>query len=883
MVVQLGLLVLSVGLSLAAAYLLAPKGEKSIARDDKPTTLVKRGAFVPYVIGRRRIGALFAWAGDRFVRNERVGSGGKGVGGGKSQKQPIYYESAWHLLCVGPAFKLHKVYLDGAVIFDGPIDSQSHPSGSTIDLGKQGSFQIYWGQYNQASNTYLGAGTRVGITSRWPFLCYIVWRDKRLGPQAHWPLIDYEIETRIMDVTRTASGSPWIEATRTLYGSTFAITEVTNGVPGTARLRIDGRHTDVFFAGGYLKIAGNVASANGDYRIHSVTHIPGVLVLDPEFTDIFLDNTLTGATVSGTVEPYVIGDDDGINPAHAAGYLLFGRYPGGLEFDPADFDLQSLDDLAAICASEKIPVAVIAQEGEKASAILASLMQDVGFAIPWDPTKGKYIFRAIRKEASATAIDQDVLLPPLPEIEINHAERPVDKMIFAFPDRSRNFRDMTLTVDDDGQQDLLNEQRPREIQMPNVISFSVANRVAERRFQEELAAGSVIKFTMNRASRLLIPGHVISVPGYSGSYRVERTEIDPLSGKVVVHALEDLFGAAVSAFAAAPGGGAPPPTAEPLRDLAFTFTEVPSHISPGVQQIAVPRVRATDRIVGADIWLSRDGTTYSHVDEDTTIYTGGTLNAELNAATFTLVTTGPVITALGPDITTALDLSGDVASWRGGRQLAIIDEEIFYVQKLTSLGGSQYRLDGLIRARFDTPKVTHAAGAKVFILTNEALLIEDILLVPNAALYVKPQPKTSASLPLSMCPAATKTLIGKGVAPMRMENLRTANASNHFNTGQDIPIKWTYRSVNTPRTGAGLQLSGSPVGTSSPEGVFTIRFKDMSDVVKREVTVSTPSYTYTNGLMVSDFGSEPSSLKVNVENVNSGLKSPAMEITVVKI
>src|SRR5262245_42699119 len=173
-------------ISLAASYYLSrPKGEKSIARDDKPTTLASRGAFLPYLLGRRRVGAIVCWAGSRFTAKESLGSGGKGSSK-KKQTQIIYFESAMHALCVGPVFKLHRIWLDGAEGFNRTIDAISHPSGSTIDLGSQGSFQIYWGHHNQPTNTYLGDAGRIGITSSWPFVCYILWRDKRLGTVPRW-------------------------------------------------------------------------------------------------------------------------------------------------------------------------------------------------------------------------------------------------------------------------------------------------------------------------------------------------------------------------------------------------------------------------------------------------------------------------------------------------------------------------------------------------------------------------------------------------------------------------------------------------------------------------------------------------------------------------
>ena len=894
MVQILVLLVISIGLALAA-YALRPRTPgTNFTRDDKPTTLAIRGAYSPYLIGRRRVGAVFGWAGNRNIVPESLGSGGKGGGGGSSATQDIYYEDGWHQLCPGPAYRLHKIWMDGAVIFTGPIDRNSHPSGSTIDIGKEGAFQIYWGEIDQPVNTYLGDSSRVGISSRWPHMCYVLWRQKRLGAQARWALIDYDIEVRIVAGGETVSGSPWIESTRALSEDDFDIDSFTAGAPGTAKIRIAGNHQAEFVVGGFLKIADNsTAAVNRDFGIRSVVYVPRQPIYDdvdfwgypihvltgydPDHTDVYLSYAVAAASNDGTATPYISNEDDGVNPAHAVSRLLFEPWPHGMDLDPDDFDLTTLDDLAQLCIDENIPVSVFCQDGETAVNLLGTIMQDVGFGISWDVNRGQYVFRAARKELSSNValVTKDMLLPPNPEINITHGVRPVDKMVFTFSDRETNFRDNTITVDDDTQADFLGQQRPQKIGIPSAISFEVANRISERRFQEGLGGGSTMRFTMSREARALVPGQVISVEGYPGAYRIERTEIDPTSGKVVVEAFGDVYGAEVSAFELEPGVGPNPSVSIPEPDLAAAVFEVPSHVSPGVQQLIVARIRANMQTKGADIYISRDDSTYSHMGEDKSPYTGGTLTAEFAAGSKYNLAQGPTIQALGPDIANVLDLSGDEISWRAGRQFALIDREIFYLQKVTALGGGLYRLDGLLRARFDTTQETHAADAPVFIFKNDVFRVEDILLAPRVTLFTKPSPKATASIPLSQIPPIETFLIGKGIAPMDIPTLRAGGreGSNAWTTGADVTIKWSYRSTKTPRTGAGLQGAGSPCGRSDPEGTFVLTIMTVGEVVKRTVTLTENKYVYDNADLVADFGSEPAAFLAEVVNVNAGFSS----------
>lgn len=185
-------LIVSFGLLLLSRLLIKPPKDASGGLgEDKPTTLATRGEYLPLVFGKRRIGYIFGWAGDRRVKKE--GGGGKGGGGGGSGTK-VWYESGWHQLGIGPGAKLYAIYANGESIWEGPIDAATSPSGTTIDAGAEGSFTIYWGETTQPINTFLGSSSRMGISSRWPSMCYVLWQNKRLGSSPTWPQIEYVIE-----------------------------------------------------------------------------------------------------------------------------------------------------------------------------------------------------------------------------------------------------------------------------------------------------------------------------------------------------------------------------------------------------------------------------------------------------------------------------------------------------------------------------------------------------------------------------------------------------------------------------------------------------------------------------------------------------------------
>jgi hypothetical protein len=298
----------------------------------------------------------------------------------------------------------------------------------------------------------------------------------------------------------------------------------------------------------------------------------------------------------------------------------------------------------------------------------------------------------------------------------------------------------------------------------------------------------------------------------------------------------------------------------------------------------VPRIRANGNISFASIHFSEDNSTYTLKGNDTNVQTGGTLDSDLDADGPSYLTQGPVFTELGPDNSAAADYSADLTSWGLGRQLAVIvssaGTEICIVQKTTIVSGTQRRLDGLMRARYDTRKLSHPAGAVVFIVDPDAITeFTDGLLVPEGDLWVKSQPGTSGGqVSLDSVPPFGNEVYGKGQVPIAPDYVHVRapfRNSPCFQTGDDIEVAWAI-STGTKQTGCGGQNSGQVTGTPVVPGSVQIEFLTTGDVVMGTYSVdgATDGYTYTNAQLVADFGSEPSSFKVRVTHVANGYSSP---------
>lgn len=880
---------------IAISALLLKQDDKNQIKDDNPTTLTTRGSYIPLVIGRSRLGAVFMWAGLRFSRKEKI-SGGKKGGLTEDPEQTIYYESAMHGLCIGPAFKLHRVTVRGRAIFVGPIDRISHPSGSTVDCGREGSFRIYWGEDGQPVDSTIQTGT--GLASTWPFLCYVVWNSRRLGTSPNWIPIDYEIEVRPYDPT-IASATPYVR-TKTLSGTSYSITGISTGSGvGTDYLDVTTDPDNAYEIaiqyrpGNYMQIQSHDFLPDGDYPIHDV------VVQSSTVMRVYPNTPINGGTATGTAESYVNGPEEGVNPVFALEQILFETFPHGINAIPrrtTDFSQQSLEYVASQIEAENLYGRIVVRDGDSAANAIGTLMQELGAVFHlWED--GKYRIVLVRQETAVTAtLGESALLPPEPEVESIIGDRPVTQVIYLFVDKARNFRDSTVDITDDGQVDQSGRRRPNTVRLYVPITFSVAVKIAERRSQEELAGGTRYKFYATREARRLRAGDVVSVSGIEENVRIISVKLDTETSRVEIEGMTDVFDVAVTDFTNEDGGQGEIDQDPVLPNNASSLQEVPTQLLSGlkVQRLFMVFLRATASTGRQYIHISSDGTSYALKTTDRNVITGGTLaenvpadwynDDEASGGRFWFMEYGPQFTVLGDDIAEAANYDADRTSWLQGQQIAIIGTEIWYCRSVEQVSGTTYRMRGAIRARYDSDREAHVIGDPVYIFPRDSVeTVTDDGNYPGVTMYGKAQPAAADTLPLSDVTAVTRVIAGKGLVPMKPGPPRVStNLSKSFDTGGDISLVWTYRS-SEPLTGAGFVPAGEPYGDADIQGTFTLIFRTTGDVEQDRVEgITTNTYTYTNAALVAAFTSEPSSFKVAVLNKVGSYESAESEITITR-
>jgi len=696
------LFAIGVGLSILAGLLLRPKAGKNDLGEDAPTTLATRGSFVPLLIGKRKIGHVFGWAGFRRSVQRSVGGGKKGGGG----SQTVWFESGWHMLCAGPATGLYEIRANNKVIWSGVLTSDTSPPGTTVTIASVGTFSIYWGELNQPPHEQLVQGT--GIRSGWPGLCYIYWHNYELGGSPTWPTLEYVVKALCLEQTLEDSA-------------------------------------------------------------------------------VELDD----------------GTSAGFNPAHLAFVLLRGGFPYGAGLALDDIDEASIEAFGTTMESEHIPMHLLGEQGIAASELMQSILKDAGAFLSQHDTR--LLIEAMRPPSDLTPfLIDDVITPPDAERQVWRGRKTTNRLIFSFPNETENYRTFDIQSQDAADLEERNASASEDIEIGFVTHPLVAKQVANRREQENLSQTIAVRFDVLRGAALLRAGKVFRHS--FGQMRVLSARPIHDSPHVEIEAIVDVYSVpSIDDLQDTPLASA---TFGVENDLSFTFFQTPEEDASGIVSILVFRIAAHSQIATGSIYGSVDGgTNFRFLDTQTQSATGGQIESAISASTDDIITTGPIFedaNGLLDDV--ALDLTGDTEGWKGGTQVALVNDEVFYVQSVsvqsetawaastakvladhvipsTSNGfryecttagttgtvepiwprkvgdtvedgaavwtcrGRRYQLNNMIRARKGTTAVAHAINDWVYLIPSESLNpITDPIVAAGNTLCVKSVPETTSQI-----------------------------------------------------------------------------------------------------------------------------------------
>lgn len=860
----------SVALWVGARLLYPKKRQQASGFDTVKTALTARGSRLSLQIGSDRIkDPILNWIGDREVRQESVGGrGGKGGGAARgSQTQAVYYESASVLLRVGPGFRLNRIIVAGEVLWTGPIDRYSTPSGSTISTAR-GSFVIYWGELDGPIDTVLADPSRLGIASCWPFMFRIRWVSFKLGSSATWPDIHYEAD---------------------IYG-------------------------------------GTALSRSSQFLNET----------DPAFAD------------------------SGPNPAHMAFQLVTADWPHGAGLTGV-LDQNSLETCGTLAEAEHTPARFVSGSGDSVGEGLSRLMQDFGWMLVQDGPV--LLFRPIREASYYPSFSDDDIISPAPSISTSQGLSGINRSVYLYEDRTLAYTQKDISFTDDADFEF-RAVKENDVTLASIIDKVTATKMAKRLFLQSTSDVSQIEVTLGMTARSLIPGSAFSLTSY-GNLRVTsvRKRID--SGSLVVNATTDSFSTADSGYLGL-GSDSGSGFGIPVPDLAFSVYELPHAYVGDTIALGVVRIRGSRSSGSSQVWTSLDGATYFTPGQQRSYAFGGPLRDSMSEFTDPIVDTGPIFSSLNTDISDALDLSGDTTAWLSGRQMALIGDELFFVKKITPVGGNDYRLDGLIRACLGTLPSRHQVGETVYVFSQNVVQpLTDPSFTVGSTVRVKSVPD---GIDIDSVASDSETIDGLARAPYPVRNLgairrmggeyssvvsafgvtirvsgdwsrkykagmwiqvakdygathkefyqitavsyaagatdlTTSSTITHthesvdrvyvancgcmsYSQTIDTVLSWTFSNRFSDGQAAGEQGYGVPISNRDPvsEGSFVLQVLSALGGVIREVSIDSdyPSFRYTQAMISLDFGTAPESIQFRVKNVLGAYSSPWTQVRLTK-
>lgn len=752
-------LAITLAASVALSFILRKKPQGDVRIDDTPSTLTVRGSWTNVVIGVRLVAPVFAWRGDRIIRQESQG-GGKGGGGGGGSVS-VYYETGVHILATGPVRRLLRIEDNGEVIFDRVITSIDTPSGTELQTSKGDRFVIYWGEEDQPINTFLGHADRLGVASRWPFFCYVVWIEKRLGEYSgRWGQTQYVID---------------------------------GGGVGT--------------------------------------------LLNRSSSEMAVWNQQA--------------QDSGPNPAHVAYRVMTGTDFHGGGIDPSNIDTDSFEGLGAMLQREHSPCSVIAKDGVTVADVLADLSDEHGFML--SQVGDKLVAMPVREQSAVPTFDEGHLVDDPPTIVTLQTRGRPSRIAYLVPDRTQRFKPVDpLVVVNDAMARRTEGQVTSTRELQTVVDVATGVRVSRRLASQALVSTSVSRFKLNRDARALVPGQPFSIDGY-GRFLCTAISISTDSPTVQVTCVPDQFN---NQIVYDPGiqNVLPIPEA-PVPDLYVRVIEMPRRYGGDEVTLGVLRIRGNQVTGASTVWVSGDGVTFQQVSSQPRYAVGGLLRRSIAYDAGTNILEGdaaPLFYPANVDVAgAAQDLTSDLSGWLSGRQVALVDDELFFVRSV-EVDGVNFRLDGAIRAKFGSLRAAHLPGTPLFLFRFEDIsVIRTPLAVPGATVWVKVQPQGVA---LDSVRAVRIRVVGFARAPLPPANL----GKSWYTPGTTCALTWSPRVQDGRGRAAGEQAYGQPVAGTNVTGIggdylVVVRTADFSRIVN-QFTVTSPAFNYTLSQRTADHG-----------------------------
>jgi len=581
----------------------------------------------------------------------------------------------------------------------------------------------------------------------------------------------------------------------------------------------------------------------------------------------------------------------------------------GAGIPTSQIDTTKFQTAAGILLAEGLGTSLQWDQRRTFEDFIGEVLRHIDAVLFIDPSTGLYRLELIRDPGDP------LLLPLFDESSIESVsnfsrtalDQTTNEVKVVHPDRSRIYKDATITVQDTANFESQGRAFSTQIQFPGFAEPSVANAAAWRELRAlsiPVAKGTI---RVNRNGHLLYPGapYRLSWADYGIAQlvmRVNRIRYGSLeSGMLEVETAQDVFSFEASIFEDPdpnewinPIGAPAPFTIQELDEMPYQFMADPDQVAiygdPAAPRLDARAVKPTASTYEYQVDTRLDAA--PDFDLDRGVHDGFAPSAQLRdpypASTDPVDESGTLVLELGQDMALILSTT-DAEILAEAVNLAYLGPELIAFRTITDNLDGTFTLDGVYRGLWDTTPRNHAPGARFWgwyygrtwsLDTWPAGSDVRAKLIPTTPL---------GQLARAAASELARVLTGRAARPLPPGNTRMNGImwpvlvhqpgdpgdQDDLLTGP-LVVSWTDRNRLAQLAGVVTQAAGS-IGPE-PGTTYTLRIYDEDDLIARtETGLPSPSYTYPVDTELADTGRINERLRFELESVRGGSVSHQLQ------
>lgn len=582
------------------------------------------------------------------------------------------------------------------------------------------------------------------------------------------------------------------------------------------------------------------------------------------------------------------------NPANIVFEILTDK-TWGMAIPPSLIDTADFINVANTLAEEGLGLSMFVDNTQGGKELIAEVMRHIDGVLYQDFATGLYRIALVRDDydaETALLLDESNIVPGSFEFGRGSWEDTQNTVIVSYVDREQNFTQRTVQV-----QNLANISARGgiiEAEQYDFLGFSnpeAALKTAARVLKTVSSPLSKVSLRTNRVAYTLRPGSVfrLSWPALGISSVVYRvTEIDygtVEQPEISITAVEDIFSVSVVAFTSPGPSGWVNPVSGPQPLAAQRLVEAPRVFYGDSRMVVTLAARDGGQDLGYLVYADpAGGAAYTEIADVPGFTPTGLLMAGYGASTHGLDTVGFTIGA-----TSGMDSLDDAtATERGaGQNLVLIDNELLAWTTKVDNGDGTYTFTGVLQGVLDTVPTHHAAGTRVWFITDGFGLTSLEPYLSDVTVSAKLRPYTvRQTLPLGDAVAMSLTTASRAAKPYGPSNVRVNGL--YFRDavipgGTDpLVLTWHHRD-RLQQVGATTVLQQDAASVGPEAGVtYTVKLYGEDGALKHtESGLTGTSYTWTTEVadsMIPDGSGTPGAYRYNsagrvvIETWRDGIK-----------